>query len=244
VKALLLAAGEGTRLRPLTLDRPKAMVEVAGRPAVAYELEWLKAQGATEVAINLFHRPDVLRDFIGDGARFGLRVRYSPEAPVAFGTAGALDPLRDFLAGEEVFVVLYGDVLTNLDLAPVLAQHRAMGADATVVVGRVENPAESGMVVFDAARRIGRFVEKPAGPSPSEWGNAGIYLCGGRLLDYVTAKRPLDFACDVFPRMIADGRTLGAFPTEAVVLEFGSVPRLARASAAIADGLLAAAPRL
>ena len=117
MKGILLAAGEGTRLRPLTLDRPKAMVKVGGWPAVAYALEWLRAAGVGEVAINLCRHPEVLQDFVGDGARFGVRARYSVEAPDALGTAGALAPLREFFRGEEAFVVLYGDVLTNLDLA-------------------------------------------------------------------------------------------------------------------------------
>ena len=241
----MLAAGEGTRLRPLTLDRPKAMVDIGGRPAISYALEWLRRNGVGDVAINLFHRPEVLRDFVGDGSAFGIRVRYSVEAPRALGTAGALAPLLDFFGREELFVVLYGDVLTDLDLAPVLVQHRQVKADATIVVNRVENRAESGMVEFDAARRIHRFVEKPGtGYAHSEWGNAGIYVCGRRVLDYVTRAVPLDFAYDVFPAMLAGNGTLGAFPTEALVVEFGSPQRLERASAAVGDGLLPAPRRL
>lgn len=240
MKALLLAAGEGTRLRPLTADRPKAMVEIAGTPAVAYALDWLRRSGATDVAINLFHRPDTLRAFVGDGSRFGVRVRYSEEAPRVLGTAGALAPLRDFFLGEEAFVVLYGDVLTGLDLAPVIAQHRSSASDVTIVVNRVENRAESGMVVFDARRRIRRFVEKPGPgePVPSEWGNAGIYICGPAVLEYASRGSPLDFAYEVFPAMLAEHRRLGAFPTEAVVLEFGSPGRLEKAATAVREGRL------
>ena len=244
MKGILLAAGEGTRLRPLTLDRPKAMVKVGGWPAVAYALEWLRAAGVGEVAINLCRHPEVLQDFVGDGARFGVRARYSVEAPDALGTAGALAPLHEFFRGEEAFVVLYCDVLTNLDLAPVLAQHRRMDADATIVVSRVENPAESGMVVFDDARRVLRFVEKPApGTAPSEWGNSGIYVCGGRVLDYVGGPVPLDFAYHVFPRMLAYGCIVAVYPTTASVFEFGSIERLARAAAAVTKGIVRAPVR-
>src|SRR5712664_1208553 len=112
MRALLLAAGSGTRLHPHTSDRPKPMVEIAGRPAVARELEWLAAQGISDVAINLNYFPRVLQDFVGDGTRFGVRVTYSLEAS-ALGTSGALGPLRDFFVGEAQFVVVYGDVLTD-----------------------------------------------------------------------------------------------------------------------------------
>ncbi len=236
---MLLAAGEGTRLRPLTNDRPKAMVEIAGEPAVAYSLEWLRVNGATEVAINLFHRPDVLQAFVGDGSRFGVRVRYSVEAPLVLGTAGALTPLHDFFAGESPFVVLYGDVLTNLDLGPVIAQHVAMSADATMVVNRVADRAQSGMVGFGDDRRVTTFVEKPRDAiPPSEWGNTGIYVCGERVLDYTTRGIPLDFAYDVFPTMLAEGRLLGAFPTEADVFEFGTHAGLEAAARAAAAAVI------
>ena len=240
----MLAAGEGTRLRPLTLDRPKAMVEIAGRPGVAYALDWLGRNGVTEVAVNLYHRPDVLRAYVGDGSRFGVRVRWSLEAPLVLGTAGALVPLRAFFAGEEVFLVLYGDVLTDLDLGPVLATHRAAGADVTIVVNRVEDPTQSGMVVFDGDGSIRRFVEKPeCRQVPSEWGNAGIYLCGPRVLEYTVPEGAQDFAYDVFPRMLADGRRMVAYPTTAPVFEFGTLERLEKATTAVGRGLLAAPVR-
>ena len=239
MRGLLLAAGEGTRLRPLTLDRPKAMVEIAGRPAVAYALDWLQRNGVTEAAINLYHRPDVLQAYVADGSKFGVSIRYSLEAPRVLGTAGALGPLRDFFQDEDEFLVLYGDVVTDLDLGPVLAKHRAAGADVTVVVNRVEDPAQSGMVVFDGDGRILQFVEKPDRRQvPSEWGNAGIYVCGPRVLDYIGSVIPQDFAYDVFPKMLAAGRKLVAYPTTAHVFEFGSIERLAKARAAVGNGLL------
>jgi mannose-1-phosphate guanylyltransferase/phosphomannomutase len=241
MKALLLAAGEGTRLRPLTLDRPKAMVEIAGRPAVAYALDWLHRNGVAEVAINLYHRPDVLQAYVGDGSRFGVTVRYSLEAPRVLGTAGALAPLRDYFRLEDVFLVLYGDVVTGLDLGPVLARHRAAEADVTIVVNRVADPTQSGMVAFDGSGRVVQFVEKPPSRQVmSEWGNAGIYLCGPRVLDYVPASEvSQDFAYDIFPKMLAGGCRLVAYPTSAAVFEFGSIERLAAATAAVGKGLLA-----
>jgi len=238
VKALLLAAGEGTRLRPLTVDRPKPMVEIGGAPAIAHSLRWLRCQGVTDVAINLHHHPDALRQFVGDGSRFGPAVTYSLE-PAILGTSGALRPLVEFFRAEAGFVVLYGDVLTDLDLRPVLRAHAASGADATLVVVRVDDPTRTGIVAFDAAHRITRLVEKPAASDVfSEWANAGIYVCGPAVLRYVSADGPQDFARDLFPAMLRDGCHLLASPTNALVIDFGSAERLEAARGAVRRGAL------
>lgn len=232
MKALLLAGGHGTRLSPLTDDRPKPMVEIGGEPAVAHALRWLRQQGVTEVAINLHAHPEVLRRFVGDGSRFGVGVTYSFE-PEILGTAGSLRPLHEFFRGEDGFVVLYGDVLTDLDLRPVRRAHAQACADATIVLTRVDDPTRAGVVAFDADSRITRLVEKPAASDVfSDWANAGIYYCGPAVLSYVTASGPQDFARDLFPAMLRDGRHLLASPTNALVIDFGSPERLELARAA------------
>lgn len=240
MKALLLAGGEGTRLRPFTDDRPKAMVEIGGEPAIAHALRWLRQQGVTDVAINLHAHPEVLRRFVGDGARFGLQVTYSFEAEI-LGTSGALRPLRDYFRGEDAFVVLYGDVLTDLDLGPVRRAHAASGADATIVLTRVDDPTRAGIVAFDGGHRITRFVEKPAANEVfSDWANAGIYCCGPKVLHYISAPErfaPQDFARDLFPAMLRDGCHLLASPTEALVLDFGSPERLEQARTSMGQGV-------
>jgi len=226
VKALLLAGGAGTRLRPLTNDRPKPMVEIGGEPAIAHALRWLRHQGVTDVAINLHHHPDVLRRFVGDGSRFGVRVTYSFEREI-LGTAGALQLLRDCFRAEDAFVVLYGDVLTDLDLGPVRRAHAASGADATIVLTRVDDPTRAGIVTFDSDHRITRLVEKPAANDVfSDWANAGIYVCGPAVLRYVAPAGAQDFARDLFPAMLRDGCHLLASPTESLVIDFGSPERL------------------
>jgi NDP-sugar pyrophosphorylase family protein len=238
VKALLLAAGEGTRLGPLTADRPKPMVEIGGEPGVAHALRWLRRQGVTDVAINLHHHPDVLRQFVGDGSRFGLAVTCSFE-PEILGTSGALGPLRDFFRAEDAFLVLYGDVLTDLDLRPVGRAHAASGADATIVLCRVDDPTRAGLVAFDGHFRITRLLEKPAASDVfSDWANAGIYCCGPAVLRYVSAQGPQDFARDLFPAMLRDGRHLLASPTTARVIDFGAPERLEAARAAVRRGAL------
>lgn len=232
MKALLLAAGAGTRLRPFTDDRPKPMVEVAGEPAVAHVLRWLRRQGVAHVAINLNHFPQVLMDYVGDGARFGLRATYSIEVGATYGTSGALRPLTGYFRGERAFLVVYGDVLTDMALDPVVRAHQAAAADATLVLTRVEDPTRAGIVGFDAAYRVTRLVEKPSREAVfSDWANAGVYVCGPGVLDYVPARGPHDFAAELFPAMLGDGRLLLAYPTEATVIDFGAPERLAQAAA-------------
>src|SRR4029077_11491514 len=176
VKGLILAAGEGTRLRPLTSDRPKPMVAVAGVPMIAYALDWMRLNGVSEVAINTHYRPEPLVAFVGDGAAFGLSVRDSPE-PVLLGSSGALAPLQSFFRGEDLFVVLYGDVLTNQPLEPVIDAHRRAKADVALVLTEVDDPRRAGMVELDPLDRILSLVEKPRDwRGAGRWANAGVYL--------------------------------------------------------------------
>lgn len=236
MKALLLAAGEGTRLGPLTADRPKPMVEIGGEPGIAHALRWLRRQGVTDVAINLHHHPDMLRQFVGDGSRFGLAVTCSFESEI-LGTSGALRPLHDYFRSEDPFVVLYGDVLTDLDLLPVGRAHAASGADATMVLSRVDDPTRAGVVAFDGRFRITRLAEKPAASDVfSDWANAGIYFCGPTVLRYVSTHGPQDFARDLFPAMLRDGCHLLASPTTARVIDFGAPERLEAARTAVGHG--------
>jgi NDP-sugar pyrophosphorylase family protein len=236
---LLLAAGKGERLRPLTDDRPKSMVAIAGRPMVDYSLFWLRTQGITEVAINLHHLPDVLASHVGDGGRHGVRVRYSREVRL-LGSAGALVPLLEFFRTERDFVVLYGDVLTNLDLAAVLDQHRHRGAEVTVVVTTAEDPTRCGVVEFDADGWIRSWIEKPRRDQVfSGWVNAGIYVCSGRVLEHLPRPCPVpyDFAADFVPVLLARGVRMAAVPTDARVFDIGAVERLYQAEVAIRSGL-------
>jgi mannose-1-phosphate guanylyltransferase len=238
VKALLLAAGEGQRLRPLTSDRPKPMVPVAGVPMVAYGLAWLRANGVSQVAINTHYKPEPMAEFVGDGSSFGLSVRYSSE-PALLGSSGALAPLRDFFAGEDSFLVVYGDVLTDLVLAPVLTKHRQSGADATLVLTRVDDPRRAGMVELDSTGWVRSLVEKPdqwAAGDP--WANAGVYLLGPRVWDFVPSAGFHDFGYDLFPALIAAGGRVLGVRSDAYVVDIGSHERLAAATALVESGRL------
>jgi NDP-sugar pyrophosphorylase family protein len=225
MRGLLLAAGEGTRLRPLTDDRPKPMVEAAGAPLIAHLLGWLRRNGVDEVAINLNYKPAPLQAYVGDGSSFGVRVRYSLEPRL--------------LGSQDSFVVLCGDVLTGLDLRPVIEQHVRHGADVTLVVTEADDPTRCGIVEFDESGTITRFQEKPSREEVfSTWVNAGIYVCGASVLDALPIPCPIpyDFAQHLFPRMLATGMTVMAFATDTPIFDIGSPERLQAASEALSAG--------
>lgn len=226
MKALILAAGKGTRLGHLTADYPKPMLALCGRPLLAYHIDWLRSYGATQIAINLHHAADVIRTYFGDGSTFGVEIVYSYE-PELLGTAGAARRLAAFL--DERFVVLYGDVFTNIDLANLLAFHtRQPGAGdnaLTLSLYRVPNPTECGLVEVDDSGRVLRFVEKPPADQVfTDLANAGILICEPRVLSLVPEAHVFDFGRDLLPRLLAQGWPVFGSPiaTDEYVIDIGT----------------------
>ncbi len=226
-RAVILCAGEGRRLLPLTATCPKPLLPVGGRPALDYTLELCRYHGLAEVAINLHHCPQAIPEHLGDGAAFGLRLRYSYEE-VLLGSAGALEPLRDFL--DRPFFVLYGDVLTNMDLTAMLKYHRWHGGIGTVALYRVPDPERCGLVELDADGRLQCFEEKPAQPF-GNLANAGIYVFEPEVLDNLPEKRPCDFGQDFFPYLLRSGAVLYGYPLspEEYLIDIGTPENLHRA---------------
>ncbi len=226
-RAVVLCAGEGRRLYPLTADRPKPMLPVGGRPALAYLLELCRFHGVGEVAVNLHHCPQAIPDHFGDGSALGLRLLYSPEE-VLLGSAGALRPLRAFL--DRTFFVLYGDVLTNMDLAALLATHRRCGGLGTVALYRVPDPLRCGLVQTGPAGRIERFVEKPA-QAFTDLANAGVYVLEPAVLAHLPDDIPCDFGRDLFPLLLQAGVALygHALAPQEYLLDIGTPENYARA---------------
>jgi NDP-sugar pyrophosphorylase family protein len=207
MKALLLAAGEGTRLRPLTNETPKAMVPVGDVPVLERNVRWLEAQGIDELAINLHHLPDVITGHFGDGSKLGVRIRWSHE-PELLGTAGALIPLVDWFADER-FVVVYGDNLIDCDLGRMLAAHERAAAEVTVALWEREDTRASGVAELDGVR-ITRFIEKPRpGESDSRWVSAGLLVCEPSVFALIGDDPPVDFGRDVLPTVLESGRLAG-----------------------------------
>jgi NDP-sugar pyrophosphorylase family protein len=228
VKALILAAGEGTRLRPLTLDRPKPMVPLGGRPLLEYLVGLVRHHGVTQVAINLHYRPERITEFFGDG-RHGVAITYSPEEQL-LGSAGAARKLREFL--DEPFFVLYGDVLTDMDLTALAERHRVAGAMATVALHEVPDPERCGIAQLGHGGQIVRFVEKPpASLGVGNLANTGIYVVEPAVLDLVPDGIPFDFGTHLFPQLIDLGHPLLGVRTDAYVKDIGSIDRYTEADA-------------
>jgi len=206
-KAMILAAGEGTRLRPLTSETPKTMLPVGGSPLIVHIIRWLKSYGITEIGINLHYLGDNIIDYLGDGTRLGIKIEYSKEDKI-LGTAGGVKRLESFFNGGP-FVVAYGDVLTNFDLGEMADYHFKTGALATIALITVPNTNEKGVVELNKQGRILSFVEKPPlGTEKSSLSNGGIYILAPKILDYIPRDGFSDFACDIFPHVLKDGLPL------------------------------------
>ena len=217
-KALLLCAGLGTRLRPLTDTLPKPMVPLAGRPLLEHLVALCARHGVRDVAINLHHLPHVVMDHFGDGRRFGVDILYGLESEL-LGTAGAVNNFRDYFA--EPFFVLYGDVYMDVDLGAFAAVHEAKGGAATVGLYRVDNPTQCGLVDMDGEGRVTRFAEKPA-VAFTDLANAGMYALSPTVLDYIPETGFCDFGLDVFPAMLAAGEALYGHELDGYVMDIGS----------------------
>ncbi|HWQ15756.1 MAG TPA: nucleotidyltransferase family protein [Roseiflexaceae bacterium] len=225
MKALVLAAGAGTRLRPLTDACPKPMLPVAGRPLLEWTLRWLGRYGVTEAALNLHHLPHVVRAGLGDGGRFGMRLTYAYE-PELRGTAGAIHNFPGFFDG--TFLVIYGDLLMDLDLADLVGFHRACGATMTLALKRTATPHSQGMVEVDGRGRVLRFVEKPPAWDGGDTANAGVYVCEPE----VAARVPpgvSDFGHDIIPALLRAGAAVYGRPLRGYLLDIGTPETYAQA---------------
>jgi NDP-sugar pyrophosphorylase family protein len=228
VKAFILSAGLGTRLRALGLDVPKVMAPIGGRPLLEHHVAMLRRQGVRDIIVNLHHLPEKITDHFGDGSRFGVTMTYSRE-PVLLGTAGGVKKMEALLR-DGTFLVLYGDNLFRVELAPLVEFHRKRRALATVALWESLEPWTGGVVETDANGRVRRFVEKPDRKEVSTNEiNAGIYVLEPAVLDAIPAETFCDFGKDVFPKLLAQGKDLYAMKPNAYVQDIGTPERLATA---------------
>ena len=197
---MILAAGEGTRLRPLTLTLPKPMVPIANIPLLERTLRLVAAQGIHEVAVNLYHRPEAIRAYLGDGKALGVQIHYSLEERL-MGTSGGVKQMERFL--DETFLVLYGDNLWHADFSSLIAFHREKKALATIATFEAVNPSACGLVITDDGGRVTRFQEKPP---PAEvftnTANAGVYILEPEILRHIPPDTLSDFGKDIFPALV------------------------------------------
>jgi mannose-1-phosphate guanylyltransferase len=203
MKAMLLAAGLGTRLRPLTYELPKPMVPILGRPVMEHILRLMVRHGFDDVVANLHYFPDLIRNRFGDGSGYGARLVYSYE-PELMGTAGGVRNACDHFGGE-TFLIISGDALTDVDLTALWKTHKEKGGIATLALKQVDDTSQYGVVIVGEDGRIQGFQEKPdPAEALSNLGNCGIYVFEPEIFDYFPEREFVDWAMDVFPRLLEE----------------------------------------
>lgn len=217
MKAFLLAAGNGTRLRPLTDRAPKCLLPIQGVPLLEIWLNNCKAAGITDALVNTHGHSQAIGQFAAE-QKTGVRMRIADE-PQLLGSAGTLRENRDFVAGENAFYVLYADVLTNVDLHQMFEFHQQRRLPITLGICRVPEPSRCGVVTIDENAIVREFVEKPTLPA-SNWAFSGVMVAGPELFEYLPNHRPADIGFDLLPMMI--GR-MTAYPISEYLLDIGTI---------------------
>ena len=241
MKAVILAGGEGRRLRPVSGDTPKPMVELVGVPVMERTVRLLRAQGFSDLCAALCYRPEVIENYFGDGSRFGVQMQYRVQK-VPCGTAGSVLQCADFF-GNEDFLVVSGDAVFDFDLAALMERHRRASAAVTMALHPSAEPLQYGLVLLDRESRVRHFVEKP------DWGhvvtnlvNTGIYCISPAAMAYVRADVPQDFAKDLFPLLLASGEKILGVPPEGYWCDIGTPRSYYQCSRDVLDGRLATEP--
>jgi mannose-1-phosphate guanylyltransferase / phosphomannomutase len=203
MRAVLMAGGSGTRLRPLTCELPKPMVPAISKPIAEHIINLLKRHQIEEVIVTLHYLPEVIQQYFGDGSDFGIKIHYAIEAEGALGTAGCVKNVEEILGG--TFLVISGDSLTDIDLTGAIEFHRQKGAKATIILTHIPNPVDFGVVIVDEEGRIRRFLEKPSASEIfSDAVNTGIYIFEPEVLNYLQPNTEADFSQDLFPQLLAN----------------------------------------
>lgn len=235
MRAVVLVGGFGTRLRPLTLTRPKQLLPVVHSTMIERVVGRLGQAGVSEVVLSLGYQPDLFRDAFPDGECAGVPIRYAQE-PEPLDTAGAIAFAARAAGVEETFLALNGDVLTDLDIDTLWRFHRDRGARATIALTPVDDPSRYGVVVTDDDGRVREFIEKPpAGTAPSNWINAGTYVLEPDVLDLVPEGSACSIEREVFPRLAAE-RSLFAMGSDAYWIDAGTPEAYLTAQLDLIDG--------
>lgn len=248
MKAMILAAGKGTRIRPITHTIPKPMIPILQKPVMEFLLELLREHGFTEVMVNVSHLAEEIENYFRDGQRFGVEIAYSFEGRIedgeligdAMGSAGGLKKIQNFQHFfDDTFVVLCGDALVDLDLTEAVKRHKAKGALASLITKRVplDQVSSYGVVVTDHDGRVRSFQEKPeVDEAASNMINTGIYIFEPEVLDFVPSDQPFDIGSDLFPKLVAAGAPFYALPMEFEWVDIGKVPDYWQAIRSVLQG--------
>jgi mannose-1-phosphate guanylyltransferase/phosphomannomutase len=228
MKAVVMAGGEGTRLRPLTSNQPKPMVPIVGKPCMEHIVELLRRHGFEDVIVTVAFLPQAIRSYFGGGEGLGVDIGYSvEESPL--GTAGSVKRAAGRL--DDTFLVISGDALCDVDLTQIVAAHREKGASVTIGLKSVENPLEFGIVVTDEDGRVERFLEKPSwGQVFSDTINTGIYVLEPEVLKHIPQDRPYDFSKELFPLLLEMGRPIYGHVFEGYWQDIGNLDQYRQAN--------------
>jgi mannose-1-phosphate guanylyltransferase/phosphomannomutase len=234
MKAVVMAGGSGSRLRPLTVGRPKPMVPVVNQPVMGHILNLLKQHHLTDVVVTVQYLADMIEDYFGDGHHYDMNIHYSLEE-TPLGTAGSVKNAQEFL--DETFVVISGDAITDIDLTKVIEFHKSKQAKVTLTLYRVPNPLEYGVIIVDENGRIQRFLEKPSwGEVISDTVNTGIYVIEPDILDRIEPGAPFDFSNDLFPLLMKEGIPLYGYVADGYWCDVGDIKEYMRATADLLNG--------
>ncbi|MGI6374785.1 MAG: sugar phosphate nucleotidyltransferase [Anaerolineae bacterium] len=229
MKAVVMAGGAGSRLRPLTVNRPKPMVPIVEKPVIAHILGLLKKHGITDVVVTLQFMAEAIQDFFGDGSSLGMNIQYSVEE-TPLGTAGSVKQAQEML--DDTFIVISGDAITDFDLTAIIDFHRSRGSKATLTLYRVPNPLEYGVVITDEQGHIRQFLEKPSwGEVISDQVNTGIYVLEPEVLDYFEAGVQFDFSKELFPMLLEKGDPMFGYVADGYWCDVGNLSEYMRATA-------------
>jgi mannose-1-phosphate guanylyltransferase / phosphomannomutase len=239
MKAIIMAGGQGTRLRPLTSDQPKPMIRIVNLPCMEHIVNLLARHGITDIGVTLQFMPEEIQDYFGDGSEWGVNMRYSIEDAPA-GTAGSVKMAEQQLGLEgERLLIISGDALTDADLSELVRFHEEKDAEVTMVLKSVENPLDFGIVITEEDGRISRFLEKPAwGQVFSDTVNTGIYLLEPSVMDEIPDPEDgeYDFSKELFPKLLEGERRLYGFVTDAYWEDIGTLEQYASAQRDVLDG--------
>lgn len=240
MRALILIGGEGTRLRPLTLNTLKCTAPIVNRPFFTYQFDLLKRYGIREVILSICHMPEKVRKFIGSGNKYGIKIFYIQEK-TPLGTGGAIKNAEKYLS--ESTIVMNGDVLTDIDLQELIKLHNKSKAIATITLTEVPDPSAYGLVQT-AGNKITKFVEKPSWADiRDKWINAGIYVFDRRALNYIPAGKNVSLEREVFPQLILRGEILTGYKSKSYWMDIGKIDKYKQANFDILEGRFKSVPK-
>jgi mannose-1-phosphate guanylyltransferase / phosphomannomutase len=235
MKAVVMAGGEGTRLRPMTSSMPKPLLPVVNRPIMEHVLRLLRRHGMTDVVVTVQFLASLVRNYFGDGEDLAMTLQYATEEE-PLGTAGSVKNAEEAL-NDDTFLVISGDALTDIDLTSLVAFHKERQALVTVCLTRVPDPLEFGITIVDESSRVQRFLEKPTwGQVFSDTVNTGIYVMEPEIFDYVKAGTVVDWSGDVFPRLIDEGRPVFGYVADGYWEDVGTLDSYHQAQADVLEG--------